>query len=437
MNGAEDKRKKARQRGKDAADASLTKYRYIPFEKGRVLGETCRAIAHELTMEYVKETYKRVCNLEDKKHDAEVLCANLLVQKRKRFVAIPMTPNAYIGSELSYSIIGFVHFLKNHGWIEFHQGYPGFEKKGVSGQTTKIRPTQKFLNRFEVAEQMDFGSEKYWLVRLKERKWSKDYNPQYLFYEDTQETLRIREILKKINSVCKAHDIRLPIRNSSKILDTDMHVVFCGSFEEGGRLYTAGRDNYQSALTKDERRKILIDGDETVELDFCGLHPRLLYNEEGIPYGKDPYDVIWPDETALRPLWKTVIFAMVNSESEAEAIKSCNNEINHKGYKTLRRLLHRGTKEKSLEINDLFALVKKAHRPIAHHFCTVACRRLMNTDSKIALEIIEFFTNRDIPILNIHDSFIVQAQYADRLESVMKRAYRHYTGSSVCPIKRT
>lgn len=57
------------------------------------------------------------------------------------------------------------------------------------------------------------------------------------------------------------------------------------------------------------------------------------------------------------------------------------------------------------------------HQPIAKYFCKgkQTGMRIMNRDSKIALEIIDYFAKQDIPILVIHDSFIVQEQYRKEL----------------------
>ncbi len=53
--------------------------------------------------------------------------------------------------------------------------------------------------------------------------------------------------------------------------------VFKGDFESGGRFYCAAQ-----SLNKAERATIQIDGEPTIELDLKSLHPRLLYNLEGL-----------------------------------------------------------------------------------------------------------------------------------------------------------
>jgi hypothetical protein len=59
----------------------------------------------------------------------------------------------------------------------------------------------------------------------------------------------------------------------------------------------------------------------------------------------------------------------------------------------------------------------------------------MNKDSKIALDILNTFAGQQIPILVMHDSFIVQQQHRDRLQYTMEDAYKRHTGGYTCPIK--
>ena len=53
----------------------------------------------------------------------------------------------------------------------------------------------------------------------------------------------------------------------------------------------------------------------------------------------------------------------------------------------------------------------------------------MNTDSQIVEYIIKDFTESRIPILTIHDSFIVQFDFEDRLHRQMQTAFQWITGN--------
>ena len=65
-----------------------------------------------------------------------------------------------------------------------------------------------------------------------------------------------------------------------------------------GRLYT-GRYGHQS-LSKIERRTIQFNGEPCIELDYCGMHTRLLYHRLGIECQGDPY-ALWGPATSGAP----------------------------------------------------------------------------------------------------------------------------------------
>ena len=123
---------------------------------------------------------------------------------------------------------------------------------------------------------------------------------------------------------------------------------------------------------------------------------------------------------------------MVNSKDEISAEKAANywlynnhdqrEELNNIGIKSARPLI---------------AQFRKALQPIQHYFCngSETGLRLMNLDSRIALDIIDHFAKQDIPILAIHDSFIVQSKYKDELWHVMESTYEKHTNGFKCKIK--
>jgi len=79
---------------------------------------------------------------------------------------------------------------------------------------------------------------------------------------------------------------------------------------------------------------------------------------------------------------------------------------------------------------------KKAHAPIAKYFCNgkKTGMKVMNKDARIALDIVWHFVKQNIPVLPVHDSFIVQCQYEDELRLVMQQKYMKHTGGFRCRI---
>jgi vacuolar-type H+-ATPase subunit F/Vma7 len=50
--------------------------------------------------------------------------------------------------------------------------------------------------------------------------------------------------------------------------------------------------------------------------------------------------------------------------------------------------------------------------------------KFMNTDSRVSDKIIDHFVQQDIPILCVHDSYIVPDQYEDELREQMTEAFK-------------
>ena len=58
----------------------------------------------------------------------------------------------------------------------------------------------------------------------------------------------------------------------------------------------------------------------------------------------------------------------------------------------------------------------------------------MNQDAAIALDVCNHFAENNIPILPVHDSFVIQQQYKSELLDVMKRTYTEHTNGFNCPV---
>ena len=143
----------------------------------------------------------------------------------------------------------------------------------------------------------------------------------------------------------------------------------------------------------------------TVEDDFSSLHPILLYAQKGINYNKlkkgDPYHVAKLDidepETKRR-IVKTLFLTAINAKDEKSCFQAVKPELQMGipyfkfSFENLRSILHQ---------------IKDNHSEIADDFCNGKGIGLLNLDSQIAEYIIEKFVLSDIPILCVHDSFIV------------------------------
>jgi hypothetical protein len=75
-----------------------------------------------------------------------------------------------------------------------------------------------------------------------------------------------------------------------------------------------------------------------------------------------------------------------------------------------------------------YDLARTCHALIACDFLTGLGTELMRIESGIALDVLYHFAARGIPVLGIHDSFIVPESHSDDLRAVMAECYRSKLG---------
>lgn len=192
-----------------------------------------------------------------------------------------------------------------------------------------------------------------------------------------------------------------------------------GTFDDGGRFH----GGWWQRIPKEWRAKIRIDGLPTVELDYSGLHIVLLYHIEKIDYwknvGTDPYKLPGIEQSErMRRLLKQVLLSSINAKDKKNAEKG----IQHGIYKDLKNLGWAFEEKVNREaLIDAFA---KHHAPIAKYFFTGHGIKLQNIDADIAEHVINHFTQKDVPVLCIHDSFVIQATKEAELLDVMEKAFQ-------------
>ena len=162
----------------------------------------------------------------------------------------------------------------------------------------------------------------------------------------------------------------------------------------------------------------------------------------GIPYEDDPYTVVvdkFPtlshgEKPVIRSFLKKVLQAIINSDYQADAVSSGNYELyvvsnDESGTKDILR-------SHGIKVKDLVLAFQESHEPISRFFYSAIGLELQYLDSQIALRVIDSFNRKLIPVLSIHDSFIVQSRYRDQLHRFMSQSYLSVVNTRYpCPIK--
>ncbi len=394
----------------------------LRFDQHLQLTPKKKTIAHQLLSDLLQGA--RIYKLQQKQTDIEIICANLLnAHLQNKFISVSMLLNNWKPSRYwrtSFFIPEAIKMLEKNDYITVKKG---FQSKTNSRQT-RIKPNKKLVEAFKDLDKKDIQFEPIEIVMLRD----KDGN--LIDYKDTRETRRVRSILRRVNLVNSRSIVQYIFKDRGGMVgsvETNLHAVYNRDFDHGGRLYTGTALGYQ-CFSEETRATFLIDNRPTIEVDFDGFYPRILYAWENIQYEEDPYSAIIPDAPELRSILKKIFLFSINCDKEITAIRACNNFLIKENH--YHKVYRRGLNVK----NDILPMLKKAHKPVAQYFCTDAGLKVMNTDSKIALEVIKHFADKNIPILAIHDSFIVWNEYREELKRVMQQSYSKILNGFTCPV---
>ncbi len=178
-------------------------------------------------------------------------------------------------------------------------------------------------------------------------------------------------------------------------------------FDKGGRFYGPLYQGISSQI----RKYIQINGNDTVEVDYSGMHIRMLYHQQGQEYTADPYNI---GKKSERAKYKLVSLISINAEkNEAPgAIKEILDGEN----------IRYGSGSGC--ITKLMDNYRDYHDQIKDYLFSGAGVELQNTDSNIMNEILAELSSRGIVGLPIHDSIIVEKQHQELLETLMVEKYQ-------------
>jgi len=407
------------------------------------------------------------------RRNVETLLANIvtLLASKKKTLAISLNRNTYSNTRLTAGFIDLVK-LAAHESRDLLILKKGFQdvKHPRNSRLSRIKPTRRLKNLIGtrlggddvVGEQLDLI-----ILRAKKRRGQRvgDLIPRSKWEKDnTAETAallrRVEATLRRFNSRMSlvAVTYKRAADNQKHRLRPRLHATYTGNFEHNGRFYSL-RGGHQS-LAKAERATICFDGQPTVELDYGGLHVRMLYHLAGddYPLSSDPYgDVLEPMGKNSRRLFarfpglrgdlKTTLLALLMGRKASAKV-----EIDRASFRLFRswikftgaaRATERdrcnqraqtwakaGLLDSSPSPSAALVLraIRKAHAPIARYFSSAISLKLQHLDAKIACNVLVELMRDDraesIPCLPMHDSFIVAREHSGALRRAMEIAYQ-------------
>jgi len=195
------------------------------------------------------------------------------------------------------------------------------------------------------------------------------------------------------------HTLNLTKRSLYRVFHDD-------KLKTGGRFY----GGWWQEIPSNFRQNIIVDGKETVECDFSGLHPSILYAKEKHPIPADPYGPI-------------------AGSKHRDIIKRCFNAMLNSKSRTTRAPKEIDIRPIGMKWSKIVDRIEQFHAPIKHHFFTSAGMWLMREDSELAEAIMfDYFTAPLQFCLPIHDSFIVHWSWETDLTERMEEAFKNRYG---------
>ena len=329
--------------------------------------------------------------------------------------------------------------LVSLGYLEHVMGHYG--RDGIhTSHYSRMRTTDRLRWLFEeqsITEDMIEKAPNTECIIL--RDLDENGNKFDVEYEDDNQTIQWRQDLYAYNNLLRVTHIGIPTfpedglptkqRKKSKRkprrIRINKHNKFVrrvfnnGSWDDGGRFY----GGWWQGMPSEWRGRIYINGHTTVEIDYSGLHIVLLYQLEGIDYwndvGEDPYQLDgWEQSESMRDFLKLVLLSSINSPTIESTIKAVRMEVN------FNKEDYGWIQEESISIKEIVLLFMDRHSHIAHYFSSGYGVKLQSIDSRIAEHVINQLTIEGIPVLCIHDSFIVTLDKQERLHELMIDGFR-------------
>lgn len=336
----------------------------------------------------------------------------------------------YAGLGLTYTYVKrAVDELSDLGWLD---GIIAPSQRGGSGVQSTFWPSDRLLQHVADTPLVYCPDE---VIALN------DANGHRAGYRDTDYTYKERRALREWNEEVASRSITLaapdldwtgrPMWIDNCFIDPRrvcQHRVYNCDFHHGGRAY--GGFWLDLTNSKDERwrrRQIQIDGEPTVELDFCACQPALLYAEQGLAPDGDPYRVA----AVGRPTVKEAMLRMINAASKGEAegslaawLAGLGDVIDRDDDPAVRARRRASVDAQLPEARRIIAAIADRHPRIAGKFCEPRLGVYLQwLEAQIMTVVAKRCLKVGIVPLCVHDSMRVPVQHEGQLTDFMHEAW--------------
>ena len=305
-------------------------------------------------------------------------------------------------------------------------GIPGIDEF-ENGKQSRMRATPKLIRimakNFGISENMIEHTEDETIIKKSTK--DEDGYACWIDYDDTAKTRRWRGNLEVINRALRETDInifisdkdiqkinqemardpeRMPIDFKRKRL---RRIFNNDRWNQGGRFY----HGWWQEVPRAYRSYITINGQQTEEIDYSGMHFSILYAKVEEPVPEDPYRL--PDVAPeYRSVIKKALNAAINAPTKEKAIEAISDR---------RKLLE--LPPNFADAESLIGALIKQHEPIGKFICSGEGLHAQFIDSCIAEHVMLDLLRQKLVALPIHDSFRIGQRHVNTLRAAMTGAF--------------
>jgi hypothetical protein len=244
-------------------------------------------------------------------------------------------------------------------------------------------------------------------------------------YSETSQTRAMRREVEAQNELLANVTIaiggltKLGLYNASngRLVNTlarSMYRVFNHArWDRGGRYY----GGWWQQLPREDRGELTMDGSSVFEHDIGACHLRMAFARvaAAIPQ-TDPYQinglssVLEASDNVCRSVAKQIVLILINAETAPSAHRAIS------GYLSEAKLP--GAKAKAA-----VAVIKASMPDLKPVWHTGLGLELQFYDSEVAMRVMRAMRKKGVPVLPVHDSFIVPSNAEQQLKEVVEREF--------------
>lgn len=375
---------------------------------------------------------------------------DIAIPRKESVYSLPLVYNcSKVNRSVSYTytlllcewMVSEMNCMYEKGYCKFEVDKVDYRNQilaGVKSPKAKMIVTDKMVGTYQLSDELlDLFSE----VSLspEDVKTSvievRDADGNTLTKRLTPKQKQVMEVLTLLNLKYRTNLIML----DGERLDFQIKKIYNeSSFKLGGRNYMVGQDA-QTAMAKDNRLHITINGEPCVELDYKSFMPSVMADFAGISFDEhyDPYQIQIDgyDSKLLRDIAKRGLLTLMNTDNMKAAQYALSAIMAEPEWKAkIKKANKAGVWPEGRITHTIIEKLLERNPFIAQQCSKDKALQYQNIESEITDTVVEMVLQEGYIIIPLHDSFIVPISAESFTKYAMEKAYDTVVGGVNCRI---